>query len=296
MPHVVIGAITLAAAAALRTQPHTVPLLRRPTARTPAPLAVQTERPEPPTIPTPTEEGGALAKLLPLQLLLESQPADRSNDLLVGEDAGVYDFKRERWGEVALLPSEVTGGAVDAGLGWLQFFVAVGSILSALSVLWIYSPTGYGDDFVAALESLCGGNSHLVTLAFGIIFPVVHSGLASLRPHAEKLVGARAWRVVFASCSLPLAYSWIVYYISHVRARTPRAHRVLRHCRRRLRHLASAARLCVGSPTRRPAPLSTRRCTTASSSGTWSRRRWRTRSRGPSTSPPSSSSIRQSST
>lgn len=128
----------------------------------------------------------------------------------------MYDFKRERWGEVALLPSEVTGGAVDAGLGWLQFFVAVGSILSALSVLWIYSPTGYGDDFVAALESLCGGNSHLVTLAFGIIFPVVHSGLASLRPHAEKLVGARAWRVVFASCSLPLAYSWIVYYISHV--------------------------------------------------------------------------------
>ena len=28
-------------------------------------------------------------------------------------------------------------------------------------------------------------------------------------------MGARAWRVVFASCSLPLAYSWIVYFIAH---------------------------------------------------------------------------------
>jgi hypothetical protein len=38
----------------------------------------------------------------------------------------------------------------------------VGAILSALAVLWIYAPTGYGDDFVAALEQLCGGNQ-LVT-------------------------------------------------------------------------------------------------------------------------------------
>ena len=38
----------------------------------------------------------------------------------------------------------------------------MGTILGALAVLWIYAPTGYGDDFVFALEQLCGGN-HLVT-------------------------------------------------------------------------------------------------------------------------------------
>lgn len=74
---------------------------------------------------------------------------------------------------------------------------------------------GYGDDFTAGLESLCGGNSHLVTLCMGIIFPLAHSGLASLRPSAEPIVGPRAWRVLFACVSLPLAYSWIVYFIAH---------------------------------------------------------------------------------
>ena len=44
---------------------------------------------------------------------------------------------------------------------------------------------------------------------------MVHSGLASARPFGEKIVGARTWRVIFASCSLPLSYSWIVYYIAH---------------------------------------------------------------------------------
>jgi zeta-carotene isomerase len=82
-------------------------------------------------------------------------------------------------------------------------------------VLWIYSPTGYGDDFLAWLDTLARGNSHLVTLAFGLIFPVVHSGLASLRSKGEQIVGARTWRVIFASASLPLAYSWIVYFIAH---------------------------------------------------------------------------------
>jgi hypothetical protein len=74
---------------------------------------------------------------------------------------------------------------------------------------------GYGDDFLAGLESAVGGNSHLVTLALGIIFPIVHSGLASLRPYAEPIVGARAWRVVFAFPSLCLSYTWITYFISH---------------------------------------------------------------------------------
>lgn len=63
----------------------------------------------------------------------------------------------------------------------VTFFAAVGTILSALAVLWIYPATGYADDFVAFLEDITGNNSHLVTLIFGIIFPLMHSGLASLR-------------------------------------------------------------------------------------------------------------------
>jgi len=170
-------------------------------------------------LPTPTEEGGPLAKLLPLSLLMESQEADRSKDLGF-EDGGTFAWRNEQWGDVAVLPAAVTGAKTadgeDTGRGWMQFSAAVGTILTALAVLWIYSPTGYGDDFVAGLEELCGGNSHLVTLAFGVLFPLVHSGLASLRPWARQYTGERLWRVIFASFSLPLAYSWIVYYIGHI--------------------------------------------------------------------------------
>jgi len=156
----------------------------------------------PPELPPPTEDGGPLSVLLPVSLLLESQASDRAADPLVGEDAGTFALRNEKMGEL---------GERD----WLTFFAAVGTILSALAVLWINPATGYGDDFLAWLEGVAGGNSHLVTLAFGIIFPLVHSGLASARPYAEKIVGARTWRVIFASCSLPLSYSWIVYFISH---------------------------------------------------------------------------------
>lgn len=139
----------------------------------------------------------------PISLLVKSEESDRQNDLMLGEDSGMYNFDNEKWG--ALGES-----------GWLTFFAAVGTILTAVAVLWIYPPTGYGDDFLSFLENdVARGNPHLVTLAFGIIFPIVHSGLASLRPFGEKIVGARTWRVIFAFPSLCLAYSWIVYFISH---------------------------------------------------------------------------------
>ena len=128
--------------------------------------------------------------------------SDRSNDLLVGEDAGVFDIQNENWGALG-------------ERGWATFSAAVGTIMTAVIVLWVYHPTGYSDDFQAALENIAGGNPHLVTLMFGIIFPIVHSGLASLRPWGEEVLGARTWRVIFAFPSLCLAYSWITYFISH---------------------------------------------------------------------------------
>lgn len=42
------------------------------------------------------------------------------------------------------------------------------------------------------------------------IFALVHSGLASLRDTGEKLIGERAFRVLFAGVSLPLAVSTVV--------------------------------------------------------------------------------------
>jgi zeta-carotene isomerase len=129
--------------------------------------------------------------------------SDRTNDLMIGEDAGVFDIQKEEWGKLG-------------ERGWFTFSVAVGTILTAVAILWIYPPTGYADDFLAGLEEFTGGNNpHLVTLCFGIIFPIVHSGLASLRPLGEQVVGARVWRVIFAFPSLCLAYSWITYFIAH---------------------------------------------------------------------------------
>ena len=204
------GALAVVCSVGVALRPVTPPRVRASARARVAPVS-----PESPELPPATEDGGVLSRILPLSLLLESQEADRSADLRVGEDAATFAWRNERWGEAALLPAEVTG-AVSAGRDWTQFFVAVGAILSALAVLWVYSPTGYGDDFVAALERACGGNSHLVTLCFGVLFPLVHSGLASLRPWAREFTGERLWRVIFASASLPLAYSWIVYYIAHV--------------------------------------------------------------------------------
>ena len=141
-----------------------------------------------------TESGGPLGVFLRRNPLYKSYPSSAAPSL-VGEDAAVFDYEAQTE-------------------GWADFAVSVGSILGAFAVLWVSPATGYGDDFVAFLEARCG-DSHGVTLAFGLLFPAVHSGLAALRPLAEPVVGARLWRWLFASCSLPLAYSWIVYFIAH---------------------------------------------------------------------------------
>ena len=49
-----------------------------------------------------------------------------------------------------------------------------------------------------------------------LIFATVHSGLASLRETGEKVIGKRAFRVLFAGLSLPLAMSTIVSTDFHI--------------------------------------------------------------------------------
>mmetsp|Transcript_8295 Transcript_8295/g.12771 ORF Transcript_8295/g.12771 Transcript_8295/m.12771 type:complete len:370 (+) Transcript_8295:56-1165(+) len=137
-----------------------------------------------------------------IPFLTKTVESDRSQDLMIGEDAGLFDINKETWGDLG-------------ENGWFTFSAAVGTIMTAVAILWVYPPTGYSDDFLFFLEGIARGNSHIVTLIFGIIFPIVHSGLASLRPFGEQIVGARLWRVIFAFPSLCLAYSWITYFIAH---------------------------------------------------------------------------------
>lgn len=47
-------------------------------------------------------------------------------------------------------------------------------------------------------------------LTLTVIFALVHSGLASFRDTGEKLIGERAFRVLFAGISLPLVVSTVV--------------------------------------------------------------------------------------
>lgn len=58
-------------------------------------------------------------------------------------------------------------------------------------------------------------SSHWVMLGLLFGFAVAHSGLAALRPWAEKFIGARLYRVGFALISIPLAVILIVYFFNH---------------------------------------------------------------------------------
>lgn len=57
--------------------------------------------------------------------------------------------------------------------------------------------------------------SQWIMLGLLLLFAIVHSGLASLRPWGEKRIGARLYRLFFALVSLPLATGLIVYFLAH---------------------------------------------------------------------------------
>ena len=57
--------------------------------------------------------------------------------------------------------------------------------------------------------------SSLVMMLLLFCFAVIHSGGAALRVRAEGLIGARAWRLVFAFASIPSAVILVGYFISH---------------------------------------------------------------------------------
>ena len=57
--------------------------------------------------------------------------------------------------------------------------------------------------------------SHWIMLGLLVGFAVLHSGLAALRIKGEALIGARAYRVLFALVSLPAAGLLIIYFFNH---------------------------------------------------------------------------------
>ncbi len=57
--------------------------------------------------------------------------------------------------------------------------------------------------------------SSYVMLLLLVVFAVIHSGGAALRNKAENLIGARAWRIIFALVSIPSATIVIGYFLAH---------------------------------------------------------------------------------
>ena len=98
--------------------------------------------------------------------------SDLSNGDLIGEDAATFNLSEQSLKD------------------WGTFLVAVGGILSFLFYVWIYDGGPVlGDQFKDLMETLAGGDTTLtITYMLGF-FAVAHSGLASLRPAAEKIIG-----------------------------------------------------------------------------------------------------------
>jgi zeta-carotene isomerase len=141
---------------------------------------------------TPRSQHGPLGKS---QRYFESTS---STGELIGEDAARFSL------------------AEQSLQAWGQFLVAVSGVLALIFYAWVYDGgLHWGDQYKDIMEGLAGGDSTLtITYMLGF-FAVMHSGLASLRPKAEEIIGARPWRYVFAIVSLPLALSSIVYFINH---------------------------------------------------------------------------------
>jgi zeta-carotene isomerase len=109
---------------------------------------------------------------------------------------------------------------------WVKFAAAVAAVMTFDAWLWVLpqGPHG-GDAFLQLVQRITAGitgtssssssQPDVVVFTMLLIFAIFHSGLAGLRTYAEPYVGARAWRVVFAVVSLPLALSCISYFINH---------------------------------------------------------------------------------
>ncbi|KAF7151957.1 hypothetical protein RHSIM_Rhsim02G0071700 [Rhododendron simsii] len=168
------------------------PKIILPTPKSTPPLLIKNNRysPKPPRIFQKTRTGaseiGETAK----------EEAEEEEVVFAGEDSAEFDLGKQK----------ITS--------WIYFTGVLGVVLFVLDVVWIDNSTGFGKAFVDSVYSVSG--SHEVAMfMLTLIFAAVHSGLASFRDKGEKLIGERAFRVLFAGTSLPLAVSTVVYFINH---------------------------------------------------------------------------------
>ncbi|KAI4344869.1 hypothetical protein L6164_012056 [Bauhinia variegata] len=124
------------------------------------------------------------------------EDSETTSEPLVGEDSASFDFQEQKISS------------------WVYFTVILGVVLFVLNVAWIDNSTGFGKSYIDSISRL--SDSHeVVMFSLTLIFAIVHSGLASFRDTGEKLIGERAFRVLFAGISLPLVVSTVVYFINH---------------------------------------------------------------------------------
>lgn len=126
----------------------------------------------------PCESSSAMPPMNPYLPVIQRRSnriySDLSNGDLIGEDAATFDLGSQSLKD------------------WGTFLVAVGGILSFLFYVWIYDGgPELGDQFKEIMESLAGGDTTLTITYMLAFFAVAHSGLASLRPAAEKIIGTR---------------------------------------------------------------------------------------------------------
>lgn len=126
-----------------------------------------------------------------------SSPSSSASLLLVGEDAAAFDLASQS------LPR------------WLFFGAELAVVMVALWFAWLSPETGLARSYVGLFEDITNGDTTAAMVLQLSVFAILHSGLAFLRPYGEAAVGARAWRVLFAVVSLPLAASSVAYFINH---------------------------------------------------------------------------------
>ncbi|EFJ12753.1 hypothetical protein SELMODRAFT_157819 [Selaginella moellendorffii] len=131
------------------------------------------------------------------EVLPSASADDQSPPPLVGEDSAVFELQSQKLSS------------------WLYFTAILAAVTVVLYFAWLDPTTGYGTAYVDWLSTLTNNSPELVITAMLAIFALVHSGLASFRDRGEQLIGERAYRVVFAGLSLPLAVSAVVYFINH---------------------------------------------------------------------------------
>eukprot|EP00891_Asterochloris_glomerata_P003606 jgi/Astpho2/3606/e_gw1.00058.35.1_t len=125
-----------------------------------------------------------------------------SSRTVLGEDSAAFDSRQQ------------------STQSWTLFTGLLLGVLGLIYVTWIDPETGVANQFLDSLKSISSNTEVVMLLILGI-FAAAHSGLAYLRPYGEDLIGPRAYRVVFALVSLPLAALALVYFINHRYSGTP---------------------------------------------------------------------------